>query len=231
MAEGADSRAFVFSPSIDLFRPGDLILTRNRWGGGRKTSSAIAKATGGTFSHVLVCETPPTFVEAMPDGVGTISLQRCFVHDLENVRVLRYPDPLVAGRAAARLQFHIGRAYSVSRAALSPFPVGTMGVLQDRGIFCSALAALVFREAGGEAVFTYPPEKTTPATIEHYSGLIDITGLIFRPASAPGNIALMSSLDGERRQSPSERQTQLLLGYAAEMFPAADALVAFPTPA
>lgn len=218
----------IFMPLVEALRPGDLILTRNRWGErarDRKISSGIAKATGGKFSHVMVCSIPPTLVEAMPEGVGTISLQRCFVHDLDNVQVLRHPDPAVAGGAAARLQFHIGRTYSVSRAVVSPLPVRSMGVLRDRGIFCSALAATVFRQAGGEDVFTQLPEKTTPSTIEHYAGLIDVTAEIFRPARAPKNVELMSSLDGERRPSPSERQTQLLQRYAAEVFPAADTLV------
>jgi len=222
----------VFLPVLEALRPGDLILTRNREGeraGDRKMSAGIARVTGGSFSHVMICSVPPTMVEAMPEGVGTISLQRCFAHSLRNVRVLRHPNARVADAAASLTLPHIGRAYSVTRAGVSPFPARSLGILQDRGIFCSALAALVFRRAGAEDIFTRPPDKTTPSTIERYTGLLDVTDLVFREALAPKNVETMSALDGQRRPGPSDRQTSLLLRYGVEIFPKADQLVAsFP---
>ena len=218
----------VFLPISDALRPGDLILTRNREGDSaldRKMSAGIARLTGGRFSHVMICSVPPTLVEAMPAGVGTLSLQRCYAHSLDDVRVLRHPDPRIARTAGSLVLPNIGRTYSISRAAISPLPTGPLGSIKDRGVFCSALAAQVFREAGAGDIFTRPPEKTTPSTIEHYPGLINVTYDLFREELAPRNIEQMAALDGERRSSPSDRQTTALLRYGAATFERADSLV------
>ena len=216
----------VYLPILDAFRPGDLVLTRNREGrdgAARAMSSAVAGITGGSFSHVLVCATPPTLIEAMPDGVASLSLARCFVHSLDNVRVLRHPDPVVAERAASAVLRQHGRLYSTTGAATSIASLLPPG--GDRGIFCSALAALAYQVAGDTTVFTGLFLKTTPANIERAAGLDDVTASVFQRKLAPPNIEEASALDGDRRPGPSDRQTRFFLKAHAALLPGIDRLL------
>jgi hypothetical protein len=222
----------VLLPRVELVRSGDILLTLNAESAdrtGSKTSRAITAATRGRFSHALICSSPPTFVEAIGSGVSTLSLGRCFAHDLKNVRLLRYPDASVAAKAAKLVQLEIGRDYSVARAVNSVFPLRTLRRVEDRGIFCSALVAQVYLAAGGTLFARTPVERTTPATIDELQGLEDLTASVFRPALAPRNIETMSALDGDRAPTPSARQTELSNRCAKELFPAAIAIAAdFP---
>lgn len=212
----------VHLPDVSLLRRGDIMLTASAEDAalkGRKVSASIRKATGGRFSHALICTSPPTFVEAVQEGVGTISLSRCFTHDLGNVRILRYPDDTVAAKAAALAQQEIGRHYSTRRAIGAVLPGRLMKHHDDRGTFCSALVAHVFTRAGAEAFGRTSPDRTTPATIEAMPELEDITERIFRPALAPANAEEMCALDGEFAPSLSSPQTEISRRIAAVVRP------------
>lgn len=221
----------VWLPAVRLVRPGDILLTNNvesEASKGLKVSGLIRTVTGGRFSHAMICSSPPTFIEAVAGGVQTVSLARCFAHDIANVRLLRYPDAVIASQAAARAQREVGRSYSVPRAVGSVLPV-VAGRSADRGTFCSALVARCFALAGAECFKRVSSERTTPATIEAMMELEDITALVFTSQLAPNNIETMPSLDGDRVASTSGPQTEISARYAQAVLPLADALVAsFP---
>jgi hypothetical protein len=218
----------VFLPEVSVLRPGDILLTNSRasWDeSARDLSDRICSATGGRFSHALICTAPPTFAEAVTSGVSTLSLVNCFTHEIENVRVLRYPDPYVARRAAAHAQLEIGREYSMRRALESLlFDAETLARVNDNGTFCSALVAAVFVRAGADEFSAVPVAKTTPATLDNLAGLSDVTHLVFRAALAPQNVEKMSALDGDRAATPSSPQTAIYKRYARAVLPLADRL-------
>jgi len=217
----------VFLPKVGELRPGDIVLTRNVEGSqakGIKASETIQALSGGLFSHALVCSVPPTFVEALPDGVSNLTLARCFAHDLKNVRVLRYPDAEIARKASVLAQVQVGRTYSKRKAAASIFPDAIIDEIQNRGIFCSALVAQAFSDAGAPQFAATKVNKTTPATLEKMADLIDITDQVFRQVLAPNNIEEMAALDGDRMASPSARQTALTMGFSRALIPLTDAV-------
>jgi hypothetical protein len=222
----------VFLPDVSLLRRGDILLTANNESSARKgikLSKTIRAATKGRFSHALICTSPPTFVEAVQEGVGTISLSRCFVHDLANVRILRYPDAKMAAQAAAFAQLEIGRDYSTNRAIGSVLPGRLFKRDRDRGTFCSALVAHVYIKAGSEIFARTSPDRTTPATIDALGELDDITNQLFRPALAPSNVEIMCALDGDFAPSLSSPQTAISRKYALAVRPLAEHVVrAFP---
>jgi hypothetical protein len=212
----------VFWPDVSILRPGDILLTLNVESDkrtGLKASRVITWATGGRFSHALICSAPPTFVEAIGSRVSTLSLAKCFAHNIENVRVLRYPDAKIAAKAAEFAQFEIGRDYSVAKAVASVFPQRVLAELADAGIFCSALVAQVFVMAGASSFIGTPVEKTTPNTIDKLSGLDDITSIVFRRILSPMNIEAFSALDGDRVASPAARQSEIFNRYAKALTP------------
>lgn len=217
----------VFLPNIAQLRGGDILLTFNAESEdrkGTKQSQWIATVTGGRFSHALICSTPPTFVEAIGTGVSSLSLGRCFTHDIANVRVLRYPDFDIARRAADLARLEVGRDYSIARAIKSAFPSRTLSKIEDHGIFCSALVAQVYANAGSALFQQTSVDRTTPATIDALEGLEDMTSTVFRKGLAPSNIETMSALDGDRAPSLSARLTTLSSDCAKELFRTADQL-------
>jgi hypothetical protein len=222
----------VFLPRVDQIRSGDILLTFNAESGdrrGMKQSRLIRAATKGSFSHAMMCSSPPVFVEAIGTGVSTLSLARCFAHDIANVRLLRYPNPEIAGRASRLIQDEIGRDYSVARAVRSVFPADVLDRVEDHGIFCSALVAQTYISAGSDIFRLVAADRTTPATIERLQGLEDITAIAFRSALAPNNIEEMSALDGDRAPTLSARQTAISGECARQLWPQADALAkAYP---
>ena len=189
---------------------GDILLTRNREAAdvsARLQSDVIAKVTGGDFSHALICSVPPTFVEALGNGVGNFSIQNGFAHAMRNVRVLRYPDAEIAkmaGNEAARV---LGKGYSVADASHRYAPKMSTPPHQMKLIFCSALVAAAFANAGAPEFMALDTWKTTPAIIQKLACLHDVTDTVFREALAPQNIEYMSALDGDRFETPSSLQT------------------------
>ncbi len=211
---------YVFKPDLTELRPGDVILTRNAEASsfkGKRTSDVIATATGGNFSHALICTALPTLIEALSGGVSNMSAQNCFVHDLNHVRVLRYPDQAIARAAASEAFKFFGREYSVQAALRSVLPGVPMSESGDGKTFCSALVAAVYRAAGAPEFASIHPLKTTPATLEKSGHFADVTSDVFVSILSPSNIEEMSALDGDRAISPMAGQSKLLSSYYAKL--------------
>jgi hypothetical protein len=219
----------VYLPNVGASRPGDVLLTRNMHGSSVKSpkgSDLIRRATGGRFSHALICTSPPTFLEAATTGVATISLARCFAHELSNVRVLRHPDSEIAAKAAIFAQYELGRDYSKAAALGSLFPPVVLARGRHRGTFCSALVAQVFTAAGCPLFAKFPRERTTPATLDAMDWLLDVTSETFRPGLAPNGLEEMSALDGDRVLSLAARQTDISNAFAKSHLPEAERIAA-----
>ena len=227
----ANSGKTVWLPRTGLLEPGDILLTRGVYGTSKKgtaLSRAIVGITGGAFDHAAICTSPPTCAEAGLGGVSTLSLARTFAHDIANVRLLRVADQIAAARAASLAQHQVSRPYSKLR-AVSSVMKGVKVAPQDRGVFCSSLVAMVFRDAGAPEFEGLIPDKTTPADLAALPGLTDLTTRFLFSAVAPANIAAMSALDGDRTYSPATRQTDVLLEHAVHLLPLSDRVSAdFP---
>lgn len=221
----------MYDPKYDgmtvyLVRPGavkrgDVLLTRDKNGSswlGRRQADAIAIGSRGDFNHALICTLPPTFAEAVQTGVQNLSIQICFSHAIENVRVLRPADPAIAEQAAKWAAASLGRPYSIARAIMSVTPIKDRS--QRDGIFCSALVAAAFKAVKAPGFDTVNPLKVTPATLQHHPGFMDVTSEVFYPALAPKNVESMSALDGNRRITPSSAQTAYFHAFHTWMAPA-----------
>lgn len=220
---------FVWLPNVDALRPGDILLTRSVYGDDGKggiMAKAIRAATAGDFDHALICTSPPTFAEAIDVGVVTLSVYRCFSHDLANVRLLRCHDEPAARRAAGLAQAQVGRTYSFRKAIASVFPQAVAERIRTNGVFCSSLVAKVFQEAGAAAFAGLEIDRTTPAVLATLPGLQDITDDVFRRVLAPPTAEAMSALDGDRSDTPSYLQTEIAIRYNGEFAPLADHIVA-----
>ncbi|TWF48003.1 hypothetical protein [Neorhizobium alkalisoli] len=222
----------VLLPELSKFREGDIVLTFNAAATsfkGAAISNAITKVTAGRYSHVLICSSPPTLIEAIDAGVSTLSLARCFAHSRGNIRVLRHRRSEIAAKAASFAQLDVGQSYSKRKAVSAIFPQATLASLADNGIFCSALVAQVYQLAGAVEFKSLAVAKTTPATIDNLEGLSDVTDEVFRPRLAPRNIETMSALDGDRSPTISARQTAITGRYARDLSPAVKAIIdAYP---
>ncbi len=214
----------VYLPNVHDIRSGDILLTRNVESKdlqGLIQSGAIRVATLGRFSHALVCSRSPTFVEAIGTGVSTLSLARCFAHDIANVRVLRYPDYEIARKAGRLALSEIGRDYSFIQAIQSPFPIPILPKIKNHGTFCSALVAQLYMNAGSLIFKKTPVDRTTPETIDSLEELQDITNTVFQEKLALENIEEMSALDGDRVFTLSAAQTEFSNNCAKELSPIA----------
>jgi hypothetical protein len=224
---------YVFKPDLGNLLRGDVILTRNAESTsfkGKARSDAIAMATGGSFSHALLCTVAPTLIEAISDGVSNISAQNCFVHDLKHVRVLRYHDQRIAAAAGSEAMKLFAKAYSVRAAIRSAFPGASVPDPSDDRIFCSALVATAFRAAGASEFASINPMKTTPETLENLKGFTDVTKQAFVRILSPSNIEDMSALDGDRRLSPLAGQAKLMNSYYVKLSHLIDELIAAHPP-
>ncbi len=213
---------YVFKPDLSKLRPGDIILTRNVEGDslkGRAQSAAIARATNGHFSHALFCTIPPTLMEAIGEGVSNVTAQICFVHDLANIRILRYRDPSIARKAAAAAAVFLGKGYSVRKAIRSIAPGATEPSPDSDQTFCSALVASALRAADAPEFTALNPFKITPAFLEKADCFLDVTQDVFIKILSPNNIEEMSALDGERIASPLAPQASLFNGYYLKLSP------------
>lgn len=222
----------VWLPRLENLLPGDILLTRSVYGdvpGGDKTARLIRLFTLGRFDHAAICTSPPTFVEAGGGdggGVFTLSLARCFTHDLKNVRVLRWPDAAVAAAAASFCQRQVGRPYSMVKAIASAFPVGGPKTAFDRGVFCSSLVAHAYKIADPKAFRWMRPDKMSPSGLGRLWGFRDVTRDLFKSGLAPANVEAMNALDGNPVWTPAYEQTMAALEYATDLLPLTDRLVA-----
>lgn len=218
----------VFVFDLAKLRPGDLILAKNAEAEsfkGRVRSDAIVKATGGNFSHALLCTKPPVLIEAIGEGVSNISALISFVHDLKNVRVLRYRDEEVARKAGSVALGFLGQGYSVRDAIRSVLPGDTATQPAGDRTFCSALVATAFQAAGALEFQNISPMKITPATLENMGGFADVTVELFTEVLAPPNVEAMSALDGVRVLSPMAEQAPLFNSYHAKLSPLIEEII------
>ncbi len=208
------------------------MLTRSVYdeGGKNKEAQLIRLFTRGRFEHAAICTSPPTFAEAAGGEGGAVfnlSLGRCFTHDLNNVRVLRWPDATAALKAAQFCQLQVGRPYSRIRAIATKLPLKIPET--DRGVFCSSLVALAYKDADPAAFRNLRPDKISPAGIGRLRGFKNITRQVFYPGPSPRNAEDLVALDGKQTGSPAYEQTMITLDYAKALLPLSDALVeAFP---
>lgn len=212
----------VFKINVAKLNAGDVLLTRNVEATTYKAalqSSAIMKATGGTFSHAMLCTVPPTFIEAIGHGVSNLSVLNCFAHDLKNVRMLRYHDQTIAKTAGSGALPLLGQKYSVRKAVRSILPNTKMTDVSDDELFCSALVAAAFRKAGAKELQSVDPMKVTPAVLEKATFFTDITDAVFSRILSPNNIEEMSALDGDRAPTPLGAQAELFQDYCSVLLP------------
>jgi hypothetical protein len=205
----------VLKPDLNKLQAGDVFLTRNAEPTSKKAkfqADVIAKATGGRFSHAMICTELPNLIEAIGEGVSNISLQNCFAHELKNVQVLRYRDRSIAQSAGSEAMRSFAQSYSV-KAAIASIRATSVKEREYDGIFCSALVALAFKAAGAPEFSSVDPMKVTPATLEKMDGFSDVTADVFVSILSPKNIEDMSALDGDRQLSPFSGQAFLLNSY------------------
>jgi hypothetical protein len=210
----------VFCFDVSQLQPGDIILTRNRRDEnkiGRTQSSVIAAAGRSNFSHALICVQPPTMVEAIGSGVSTISIANSFYHEERDVRVLRYHDPVVARRAAAKAGLFLGKGYSVRLAIQSVLPTIAVASKPMVKTFCSALVAAAYRGSGAAEFQSINPYRTTPGDLTRMDFLEDVTAQVARSLLAPLNVEELTALDGERRPSPFDGQAKALFALHASV--------------
>ena len=191
-------------------RSGDVVLTMNATAAStidRAKAKVIARTTGGTFSHALMCTTPPTLIEAISEGVSNISTLRCFVHHPDHLRVLRYTDPQIAAKAGTIAAAAIGKPYATVAALLSIAPIEADQ--HQSKVFCSALVAASFKRAGAPELSDINPNKVTPIGLAGF-GLEDVTHVVMRAILAPQNVEELSALDGDRTSSPMSGQAALM---------------------
>lgn len=203
----------VFSLDVAQLRSGDIVLTRNRRDErkmGRTQSSVIAAAGRSNFSHALICSQPPTMIEAIGHGVSTLSIANSFYHQERDVRVLRYGDPVIARRAAAKAGLFLGKGYSVRMAINSVLPGAADARQPMIKTFCSALIAAAYRASGAPEFQGINPHRTTPGHLTRMPFLENVTAQIAGSMLAPQNVEEMTALDGERRPSPFDGQAKAL---------------------
>ena len=213
---------YVYVIELSKLRPGDILLTRNAETASAKVkiqSSAIIKATRGVYSHAMLCTVPPTFIEAIGHGVSNISAQRCFVHDLKNVRVLRYPDAAIAEDAGGCALPYLGQHYSIEKAIRLNLPKENLVKVNDDKLFCSALVAAAYRKAGAKEFEKIDPMKVTPATLEKANYFTNVTEDVFVRILSPRNIEEMGALDGDRQSSPMEQEVYLFQEFSGICLP------------
>jgi uncharacterized protein YycO len=211
---------YVFTPVLEALRQGDVLLTRNVESNSfsqRAQSRLIAITTGGRFSHALMCTVPPTLIEAVATGVSNITAMRCFVHDLKNVRVLRYPDEHVARKAASAAFRFFAKPYDFPAALRLVLPdVAVSKRARDR-LFCSALVVAAFRAAGAPEFASTNPMRISPSKLARSAAFTDVTADVFTRVLSPNNVEEMSALDGDRQPSPLDGQATLLNSYYEQL--------------
>lgn len=178
-----------YLPLLGMFRRGDILLVRSN----TITSKAIRAATTGNFSHAMICVDPPTMIEAVSGHVRNVTLARCYVKDINNICVLRYPDEAISVAAGREASLWLDTPYSFL-AAICSLPIAPL-INADGGIICSRLVAEAFRRAGGDFLRDCPTEKITPAKIENEPILENITKSMFEIAPENYRLDELSALD------------------------------------
>jgi hypothetical protein len=211
---------YVFTPILEALRPGDVFLTRNVESAllsHKAQSRLISMATLGRFSHALMCTVPPTLIEAIRPSVSNISAMRCFVHDLKNVRVLRYPNEQIARAAASVALKSFAKAYDFPAALRLVLPDVAVSKRTNDQLFCSALVVAAFRAVAAPEFVSTNPIRISPSKLGRSSAFADVTTDVFARVLSPSNVEEMSAFDGDRQPSPFDGQAALLNSYYVKL--------------
>lgn len=203
-----------YLPLTGKLRQGDIMLVR----GDNLASKFIRAATRGQFSHAMICVDPPTMIEAVPGHVRNLNLSRCYIANIKNIRILRYPDQTISAKAAREASLWLDMPYSKLAAICSHPKMPSRH--SDCGVFCSRLVAEAFRKAGGSFVDAQPTSKITPALIEKEPNLQDITESVFELAPAEYNLGALSALDEEILPWVVDELAQMRRNCAEDVLPA-----------
>lgn len=146
---------YLFDP-VHLV-PGDIVLERGRG----VSSTIIAAATGGSFSHALIW-VGSDFVEAMPGGVRNLSFARVPVTVPANWALLRAKPEhqSISAAAANAARGMVFESYDSAGAVMTQ--IGGRQGARPGTRFCSQLIAEAYRRAGMDLVPGRRPEQITP---------------------------------------------------------------------
>lgn len=174
------------APAVQLFDPtrlelGDIVLER----GTGPSSDLTAWSTGGEFTHALIW-VGDDFLEAMPDGVRSLSYYRVPVLDAAKWRLLRLAaDSHGAGAQAAvnarNLAFKDYDLWGAMRTVLGP----RQEPIPEK-LFCSQLVARAYLDAKVSLVPGKAPEGVTPGDLALHAKGLKTVDLPLQPGHGPG---------------------------------------------
>lgn len=192
-SQSRQPRPFVFDYA--KLCPGDIVLTRDTG----LRSQIIQRASGGRFSHALICTTPPTLTEARLEGVRNISARNVYISDIVNVAVLRLRGQAgdirkAASDAASYATSFFSAAYDLPQALASV----TNKILDEGnpGVFCSELVAKSYKHAGIDLVDGLTPDNITPNDIASSIKLMEITHEVCSPCPSDFDPGTLEPIDG-----------------------------------
>ncbi|MBK1969960.1 hypothetical protein ACLBV5_11505 [Brevundimonas sp. M1A4_2e] len=181
MRQLASSRAA--SPDVQLFDPdhlqlGDVVLER----GGGLNSAFVAAVTGGRFSHAMIW-VGEDFIEAMPDGVRSLSFARVPVVQPKRWALLRVAPENAghAARAAIEARNLAFNTYDALGAVLTTMKPRRAAKVSSR--FCSQLVAEAYLNAGLTLFPNRLPPAVTPNMLRRSPRLLPVC-LPLVPSSA-----------------------------------------------
>lgn len=157
MASTKNSSVEVWLFDPDALALGDIVLER----GSDKSGALIAKVTRGRYSHALIW-VGGDFIEAMPEGVRSLSFARVPVCEPDNWLLLR-PLPEHASVAAEAAMAARGMAHKEydTRGAIRTV-IGPRKTPVPTARFCSQLVAEAYLRSGLDLLPGVTPEAVTP---------------------------------------------------------------------
>lgn len=200
--------------------PGDVVLET----GHGPTSVAIRLFDWGRYSHALIWLDGTDFLEAVGEGVRTITFARFLIRNPKDWLVLRHPDRSIGARAATEARVFAHMLYDRSGAIATKLPGNHEP--NPVAMFCSQVIASAYENAGAPLVGKVS-HRVTPNGLRRRSVLkpvdpiplielrltpeevIDVEPLLDRHAG-------YAATDMSREMSVSQTVHELVLG----LFPA-----------
>jgi uncharacterized protein YycO len=169
------SKDMVFTLRADRLRPGDILLTT-------QVTSAVSKVirvvTNSDFSHAAIVLFHSQCIETVDAGVRVICLDRIYISDPKNIRILRARNDGEIGRRAAELaRTHLFKPYWIEGAIKAPSSSQNVDA-QEHRFFCSHLVAHCYKEAGISLLPRRAPEKIVPGHLLDSAELIDVSSTV-----------------------------------------------------
>lgn len=162
------------SPDVQLFDPdrlqlGDVVLER----GGGLSSALVAAVTGGRFSHAMIW-VGGDFIEAMPDGVRSLSFARVPVVQPKRWALLRVAPENTghAARAAVEARNLAFNTYDAWGAVLTTMKPRRAAKVSSR--FCSQLVAEAYMNVGLPLFSDRRPPAVTPNMLHRSPRLLPV---------------------------------------------------------